>query len=110
MSLSMDLKQISSAAVPRALELAERYRLLNEPEQAESISRDVLQAEPQNALALRMLLLSISDQFGRRQSATVQAALEVAGKLSSDYERHYYSGVVMERWARAKLQESNGLP
>src|SRR6266496_5947017 len=33
----LTLKPISRAAIPRALERAERYRLLSEPEQAESI-------------------------------------------------------------------------
>jgi hypothetical protein len=37
MSEPFDLKPISIASIPRALEKAERYRLLNEPEQAESI-------------------------------------------------------------------------
>ena len=42
----LELKRISKAAVPSALAKAERYRLLNEPEQAESICRDVLAVEP----------------------------------------------------------------
>jgi hypothetical protein len=46
MSEPFDLKPISIASIPRALEKAERYRLLNEPEQAESICLDILDAEP----------------------------------------------------------------
>ena len=38
----MNLKKISPDGVPHALDRAERYRLLNEPVQAESICRDVL--------------------------------------------------------------------
>lgn len=101
----MNLKRISEESLPGALELAERYRLLNEPEQAESICNDVLEVEPDNQLALRLLFLSITDQFGRRQSATVQHAQEVAARLTDEYERDYYSGVMMERYARAKLHE-----
>ena len=44
----MTLKQISKAGVAAALQKAEKYRLLNEPEQAESICRDILAVEPQN--------------------------------------------------------------
>jgi len=101
----MELKRISKEALPKALELAEHYRLLNEPEQAESICKDVLEVEADNQLAIRLMLLAITDQFGRRQSATVQHAQEVAAMLKDEYEQLYYSGVMMERFARAKLHE-----
>jgi hypothetical protein len=101
----MKLKEISHDAVPRALELAERYRLLNEPEQAESISRDILAVEPGNQGATRVLLLAISDQFATRRSLTPQHAQEVAAGLVDEYEKHYFTGVVLERYARAKMLE-----
>ena len=40
------LKPLSAAAIPRALEKAERYRLLNQPWAAESICLDILEADP----------------------------------------------------------------
>ena len=40
------LKPISHDSVAGALAKAERYRLLNEPSEAESICRDILQIEP----------------------------------------------------------------
>ena len=43
-----NLKPMSKDAVPSALAKAERYRLLNEPGEAESICLDVLQIDPQN--------------------------------------------------------------
>jgi hypothetical protein len=101
----MNLKPISSDAVPRALELAERYRLLNEPEQAESICRDALAANPGDQMATRTLLLALSDQFHHNPNSTVQHAQELAQSLTDKYERHYYTGVVLERWARTKLQQ-----
>ena len=52
-----ELKPISTAAVPAALEKALRYRLLNEPAEAESICRDVLLADPGNQEALVTLVL-----------------------------------------------------
>ena len=47
-----ELKPLSKEAIPKALERAERYRLLNEPVEAESICRDVLHVEPGNQQAL----------------------------------------------------------
>src|SRR5437016_8905936 len=104
----MELKQISQAAVPRALMLCERYRLLNEPDQAESICRDVLAIDPANQDSVRMLLLSLTDQFGHKRAGLFPEAEELSGKLTQPYERAYYRGIVYERWARSKLDE--GLP
>ena len=60
------LKPLSPEAVPAAIEKAMRYRLLNEPAEAESICLDVLEIDSTNQRALVILLLSITDQFGRR--------------------------------------------
>ena len=101
----MDLKKISKAAVPRALALCERYRLLNEPEQAESICLDILEVDPDNQDAVRMLLLALTEQFDKQRGAIYQEAESIADKLSNEYERTYYKGIVYERWGRAKLAE-----
>ena len=45
----LQLKPLSRDAIPSALAKAERYRLLNEPGEAESICLDVLQIDPHNA-------------------------------------------------------------
>ena len=45
-------KPLTREGIPRALERAERYRLLNEPVEAESICLDVLGAEPNSQPAL----------------------------------------------------------
>ena len=52
----------------RALAKAERYRLLNEPGEAESICLDVLEVEPDNQEALVTLLLALTDQFDEDDS------------------------------------------
>ena len=57
------LKPISKAGIAEATAKVELYRYLNEPEEAESICRDILAVEPQHQLALRLLGLSITDQF-----------------------------------------------
>ena len=100
----MELKRISPAALPAALAKAERYRLLNEPEQAESICRDVLAIEPQQQTALVTLLLSLTDQFRAHSTAFVRQAEELLAQLSDEYQRIYYAGIIRERWARALLE------
>ena len=55
-----ELKPISGQAIARAVAKAERYRLLNEPQEAESICRDILRADPDNQEVLAMLLLSLT--------------------------------------------------
>ena len=47
-----DLKPLSKDAIPAALAKAERYRLLNESEMAQSICEDVLATEPENRQAV----------------------------------------------------------
>ena len=58
-----ELKPLHSDAVQAALARAERYRLLNEPSEAESICLDILAVDPDNQPARIMLLLSLTDQF-----------------------------------------------
>src|SRR5580658_3454209 len=98
-----ELKPISRDAIPEALAKVERYRLLNEPWQAESICLDVLRIEPENQQALVMLLLSRTDQFGKGVSAA--SAKELLGRVMGEYERAYYSGIICERWAEALLRQ-----
>lgn len=98
-----ELKLLSKEGIPRALEKAERYRLLNEPEQAESICLDVLRIEPDNQQALVMLLLARTDQFDK--DLAVKQAREVLPRLGDEYERLYYAGIICERWARGRLHQ-----
>jgi hypothetical protein len=43
-----ELKSLHKDAIPAALGKAERYRLLNEPGEAESICLDILHVDPEN--------------------------------------------------------------
>src|SRR5205085_1711925 len=81
------------------------YRLLNEPEQAESICQDILRADPENQDALRSLLLSLSDQFGNGLGARVSEARDLLPRLRDHYDRFYYAGIVSERRARAFVNQ-----
>jgi tetratricopeptide (TPR) repeat protein len=97
------LKRLSTAAIAGALAKAERYRLLNEPEQAQSICEDVLSADPANVEAARMLILALTDSFPNHDPNNVSRAQELVARLPSEYERAYFAGLVAERRARALL-------
>ena len=102
-ALEFELKTLSPEAVSRALAKAERYRLLQEPVEAESICLDALQLDPENHEALVTLLLALTDQFAEDRPSAVMEAFEVAERLGDPYEHAYYSGIVWERRAKAQL-------
>ncbi len=108
MKTAIELKEIHHDAVPKALELGERYRLLGEPEQAESIARDVVAIEPDNQKAILMLVLALTDQFATHHTNSLHEADRLLSKVTDPYQRAYYRGVTLERWARAKRRD--GLP
>ena len=99
------LKPLSKDAISKALQKADRYRLLNEPAEAESICLDILAAEPDNQLALVTLILALTDQFDRADYTVGHTDFqELLPRLRDDYERAYYSGVISERRAKASLR------
>lgn len=100
-----ELKSLSPDALDAALAKAERYRLLNEPEEAESICLDVIAVDPGNQAAHIMLLLARTDQFGDAPGAHTRAR-DVLSALHSEYDRAYYAGLIAER--RAKAQVARG--
>ena len=104
-----ELKPISREAIPAALTKAERYRLLNEPGEAESICLDVLQIEPGNQDALVALLLALTDQFPHASSNGVLAARaeELLPRITDAYDREYYRGIIRERRAKAALERDS---
>ncbi len=104
----VELKSIHKEAIPAALEKAERYRLLNDPQNAESICRDVLRVDSQNPEALVLLVLALTDQFGKNLRVAVNHAQEVLPRIRDEYRRTYHEGVICERWAKAQLEQ--GLP
>ena len=105
--MKFELKTLSPDAVPAALEKARLYRLLNEPGEAESICRDVLEVDPDNQDALIMLLLALTDQFDTEAaSAAIADARPLIEQLTDAYARAYYAGIVYERRAKAQLRHS----
>jgi hypothetical protein len=97
------LKPISKDAAPAALDRVERYRLLNEPLEAESICLDVLEVDRDNQRALVLLLLSLTDQFPMHFGTALPQAKAILPRLKEEYSRSYYHGVICERKAKAHL-------
>ena len=102
-----ELKQLSADAIPAALEKALRYRLLNDPAEAESICHDILRIDPDNQQALVNLLLALTDRFGEGYAVGVTQAQEVLFQLKDEYERAYYAGIICERRAKALLSRGH---
>ena len=102
----LPLKPLSRAAIPAALVKAERYRLLNEPGEAESICLDVLQIDANHQDALVMLVLALTDQFREELPSSRSAparATDLVARLTDEYDRSYYAGIIRERRAKAVL-------
>jgi hypothetical protein len=97
------LKPISHDSVAGALARVERYRLLNEPNEAESICQDILQIEPSNQAALINLILALTDQIPQDTRAFA-SAIETVSRLESPYDRAYYAGIAWERRAKARYE------
>jgi hypothetical protein len=102
-----ELKPLSRESIPRALEKAERYRLLNEPVDAESICEDILSVDPENQQALVAFLLACTDQFGEELADHTSRAERALSRLRDAYARSYYEGIVFERRAKAQLRRGN---
>jgi hypothetical protein len=101
--MEYQVKRISTAGIAEAIAKAELYRSLNEPEEAESICRDILAIEPQHQLALRLLGLALTDQFTGREADRCWETEEIFKQLDDPYERLYYTGIFYERRAKAQL-------
>jgi hypothetical protein len=102
-----ELKSLSRAAIPAALEKAERYRLLNEPAEAESICLDILATDPENQPALITLLLALTDRFSKGYGVSDTEAGQLLARVTGEYERAYYAGILAERRAKAKLAQGH---
>ncbi|MBA2224856.1 MAG: hypothetical protein WHU94_05385 [Thermogemmata sp.] len=105
------LKRLRPEAIPAALEKAERYRLLNQPELAQSICEDILAIDPDHQEALITLILAITDRFQEPRPPSPRQARELLSRLQGPYERAYYAGLIAEReglaWLRSDKPHSS---
>ena len=98
-----ELKHLTAAGIPAALDKAEQYRLLNQPWAAESICWDIAAVDAGNQRALRIKLLAQTDQFAGDMGAA-RRARESLVKLTDPYEQAYYAGLICERRAKVALE------
>ncbi len=102
------LERISKQAIAGALEKAERYRLLNEPLMAESICLDVLEVDTENQAAIVTLILALSDQLSHAAPSELAKARDLLRRLTDEYDKAYYAGILAERRATALLELGGG--
>ena len=98
------LQTIAREAIPDALEKAMRYRLLNEPLEAESICLDILEVEPEHQGALITLVLALTDTFKQQLSPAFSRARSILEQVGDQYLRAYYGGIILERRAKVHLE------
>jgi hypothetical protein len=97
------LKPISKEAIPRAVQKAERYRLINQSWAAESICRDILEIDPGNQQVLVMMVLALTDQLAEGHATVMKEVKEVLPRITDPYQRSYYTGIASERSGQAYL-------
>ncbi len=102
--MSYELKRLADKNLGTAIALAKHYRDLNQPDEAESICRDVLEVAPDNVDALRTLGLALTDRFASQWMSLFEEACNTFKKLPTDYERAYYVGIAWERYAKAQIE------
>ncbi|HEY8309320.1 MAG TPA: hypothetical protein VIG47_02130 [Gemmatimonadaceae bacterium] len=104
MTEKFQLKPISRAAIPSALQKAERYRLLNESWAAESICRDILAIEPDNQQVIVMLVLALTDQLAAGHGRVMHEVRAALSRITDPYQRAYYTGIASERHGQELLR------
>ena len=97
------LKPISREAIPRAIQKAERYRLINQSWAAESICRDILEIDPANQPVLIMFVLALTDQLADDHGHAMKTVRETLPRIADAYQRAYYTGIASERSGQALL-------
>ena len=97
------LKPISRESIPRAIQKAERYRLINQSWAAESICRDILDIDPTNQQVLVMLVLALTDQLAEGHGHAMLHVNEILPQIRDPYQRAYYTGIASERSGQAYL-------
>jgi tetratricopeptide (TPR) repeat protein len=101
-----ELKRLPRASLEAAIDKAEHYRNLNQPEEAESICRDVLAVDDTHQTAWKVLGLALTDRFASGKVGLVEQALEAFRHITDPYQCTYHLGVAWERAAKAHLERN----
>ena len=96
---------IHKDSIYTVLDKARQYRSLREPDLSISICLDVFAIDPDNQDALVIYILALTAQYSH-QHAKVQPKkiVEIIAKLKSEFHQIYYTGIFLERKARALLK------
>jgi tetratricopeptide (TPR) repeat protein len=100
------LKRLRQESLDAAIAKAEHYRDLNQPDEAESICRDILDVAPSHQVAWKLLGLATTDRFASGLAGLLEDAIEAFERLEDGYERTYHVGVAWERAAKAHLERN----
>jgi tetratricopeptide (TPR) repeat protein len=104
--MELKLHNIHSGAIDSALQKAQQYRSLLEPEIAESICLDILNIDPDNQQAIVVYILALTDQLNQSERQSQIKEIERAiDKLVTEYQRFYYRGLLNERRARFMITQ-----
>ncbi len=104
--MGVELKRLRKESLAAAVEKAVHYRDLNQPEEAESICRDILDVDGQHQVAWRLLGLALTDRFATGPVGLFEQAVEAFEHLNDAYDETYHLGVAWERAAKAHLERS----
>ena len=98
------LKHLPRGCLDTALTKAEHYRAFKQPEEAESICRDVLEIDGNYPRAWKVLGLAMTDRLASGPAGLLERALEAFDRLPELYERTYHKGVAWERAGKAHTE------
>jgi len=105
--MELKLHDIQADAIEQALDKARQYRSLLEPEIAESICLDILNVDHEHQGVLVIYILTLLDQISHPdKNIEVKSIERIIDKLTSEYQRYYYSGLLHERMARYMVTQA----
>jgi tetratricopeptide (TPR) repeat protein len=99
-----ELKRLPQASLEAAVAKAAHYRDLNQPDEAESICRDILDVDTSHQAAWKILGLSLTDRFDKGHVGLLEQAIGAFERLTDEYDRTYLVGVAWEREAKAHVE------
>jgi tetratricopeptide (TPR) repeat protein len=102
--MAYELKRLARETLDAAIAKAAHYRDLNQPEEAESICRDILDVDPSHQTAWKLLGLALTDRLATHRVGLLEEAVQAFERLEDTYERVYHIGVAWERAAKAHLE------
>ena len=100
----MEQYLISKSNIKPALERANQYRLLLQPELAISICIDILAVDTNNQDAIIIYILALTDNISEGKND--KKILEVISLLDTEYRKKYYKAIYYERKGIAFMKGS----